>query len=161
MGLSDRIAVMRSGRIVEVGTPDALYLRPRHPFTARFVGQAELMPARVLSRDGAAALVETPVGRLAAADALVEPGGEASLLVRPEHIELLDGESAPAANMLEGRVHAVAFLGKLADHEIDIAGHRLRAQTLSTARRRVGDVVRVHLPPARCIVLPVDKASDD
>ncbi|MBY0338532.1 MAG: ABC transporter ATP-binding protein [Acetobacteraceae bacterium] len=156
MGLSDRIAVMRAGRIVEVGTPDALYLRPRHPFTARFVGQAELMPARVLSRDGGAALVDTPVGTLSAADSLVEAGQEAGLLVRPEHVELLDGGAAPATNTLDGRVLSVAFLGKLADHEVAVAGHRLRVQTLSTARRRVGDAVRVHLPPARCIVLPVD-----
>lgn len=152
MALSDRIAVMRAGRIVEVGTPDQLYLRPRHPFTARFIGQAELVPADLLRRDGGGALLRTRLGDIACEWAGDVAPGPASLLVRPEHIELHPpGTDGP--NTAHGRVLSVAFLGKLADHEVDVAGLRMRVQTMSTARRAPGTEVTLRFPPERCVAL--------
>ncbi len=157
MALSDRVAVMRAGRIIELGAPDDLYLRPRHPFTARFIGQAELVEAEIIRRDGAGALLRTPLGDIACADATAAPGPRASLLVRPEHILLGPvGETGP--NTLPGRVLSVAFLGKLADHEVETAGRRLRVQTVSTERRAPGEAVSLHLPPERCVALPPEAA---
>jgi iron(III) transport system ATP-binding protein len=156
MALSDRIAVMRAGRIVELGAPDALYLRPRHPVTARFIGQAELIAAELIRRDGAGALLRTPLGEIACGDATVT-NGAASLLVRPEHIELLP-EGATGPNTVPGRVAGVAFLGKLADHEVEANGLRLRVQTLSTQRRPAGTAVTLRFPPDHCIALPPEQA---
>jgi ABC-type Fe3+/spermidine/putrescine transport system ATPase subunit len=158
MALSDRIAVMRAGRIVELGAPDQLYLRPRHPFTARFIGQAELVAAELIARDGAGALLRTPLGDIACAEAASAPDtGAASLLVRPEHIEMLPA-GATGPNTIPARVAAVSFLGKLADHEVEAAGLRLRVQTMSTDRRPPGAEVTLRLPPARCVALPPEAA---
>lgn len=152
MALSDRIAVMRAGRIVEIGAPDQLYLRPRHPFTARFIGQAELVPAELLKRDGDRALLRTRFGDIACEWAGGVAPGPASLLVRPEHIELHPlGEDGP--NTVRGRVLSVAFLGKLADHELEVAGLRMRVQTMSTTRRAPGTEVTLRFPPDRCVAL--------
>ena len=155
MALSDRIAVMRAGRIVEMGAPDQLYLRPRHPFTARFIGQAELVSAELLRRDGAGALLRTQLGDIACASAGDVAPGPASLLVRPEHIEFCPlGQEGP--NTARGRVLSVAFLGKLADHEVEVAGLRMRVQTISTARRAPGTEVVLRFPPDRCVALTRD-----
>jgi iron(III) transport system ATP-binding protein len=153
MALSDRIAVMRAGRIVEIGAPDQLYLRPRHPFTARFIGQAQLVPAELLRRDGGGALLRTALGDIACEEASGLVPGPASLLVRPEHIQMLPLDEA-SPNSVRGRVLSVSFLGKLADHEVEVAGIRMRVQTLSSTRRAPGVEVTLRLPPEHCVALP-------
>src|SRR5919202_2707531 len=78
MFMADRIALMREGRVVQVGTPQALYLRPADPFVATFLGEVNRMPALV--RDGRA---ETAIGRLSAPPAC-RADGLAEVLLRPE-----------------------------------------------------------------------------
>jgi len=160
MALSDRIAVMRGGRIVEMGAPDDLYLRPRHPFTARFIGQAELMDAMILRRDGSAALLRTPIGDVWCNDAAATTTEDVSLMVRPEHIAFLpDGADPAATNCVAGRVASVSFLGKFADHEVEAGGRIMRVQTLSIERRSKDSAVVLRVPPERCIALPREAAS--
>jgi iron(III) transport system ATP-binding protein len=156
MALSDRIAVMRGGRILELGAPDQLYLRPRHPFTARFVGQAELITADVVQRDGSGARLDTALGPVVSHAAEAATGPLASLLVRPEHVELAPpGETGE--NVFTGRVRRVSFLGKLAEHEVELGTQLLRVQTVSKHRHPAGTEVSVRLPPEHCVVVPRDE----
>jgi iron(III) transport system ATP-binding protein len=82
MFMADRIALMREGRVVQLGTPEELYLRPATPFVATFLGEVNRLPARV--RAGAA---ETVIGA-APANGLPE-GSQAELLLRPEGLRVL------------------------------------------------------------------------
>jgi thiamine transport system ATP-binding protein len=63
LALADRIAVMRNGRIEQIDIPRTLYRRPRSLFVASFLGQANLVPARVSGREGRYVQVQTPLGR--------------------------------------------------------------------------------------------------
>ena len=151
MALSDRVAVMRDGRVVELAPPRDLYLRPRTAFAARFVGQADLTPCAVLGRDGEATVLETAFGRMLSH--AVPEGARAplSLLIRPEHIEFA---SADGPNRVTGTIRRVVFSGRLVEYLIETAqGVTIRVQGTSGTIREEGEAVRLHLPPERLVVV--------
>ena len=99
--MSDRIAVMRAGRIEQLGTAKAIYERPETSFVASFIGTANLIPAELASPGR----VTTPAGPAAVAE---RPGaaGKMLLTVRPERLRLArSGEGWP------GRIARVTYLG--------------------------------------------------
>jgi len=135
LSLADRVAVMRAGRVLQVGEPAALYARPSDRFVATFVGDADLIPGR--AQDGA---VATAVGRLVvAADA---PGGavigDVEVALRPERVRLqLDG-SGP------GVVRGITYFGH--DQLVEVAledGERLRSRMGPVRSFEPGDRVSV------------------
>ncbi|MBL8835361.1 MAG: ABC transporter ATP-binding protein [Alphaproteobacteria bacterium] len=159
LSLSDRIAVMKDGAIVELDTPQALYLRPRTTFTARFVGQADLLPCTVVERGADRLALDTPLGPLHST--VFPPGldGTLALLVRPEHIEFRDGEAAFGRNMLGGVVQRVLFSGRLVEYVVQVGAAALRVQATSRSLKAEGDRVTLHLPPERCVVVAGDADS--
>ena len=157
LSLSDRIAVMKDGHVVEIGAPRDLYLRPRHAFTARFIGQAELIACTPLVRDGNGFAVETALGRLVAG-VNAEAGARAeALVVRPEHITLRPGHH-PGPNALPGRLEAVTFAGRIVEYRVAVGRGTITAQTLSTDILERGAEVTLHLPPERCVLVTDAKA---
>jgi spermidine/putrescine ABC transporter ATP-binding subunit len=108
--LSDRVAVMQDGRIVQIGAASELYAAPSNAFVASFIGESNLLPARVLRLGVGEADVEVPAfGRqlTAAAAPGVALGEPAKLLIRPEHLRLDDNDG------VEGMVEEVVYLGEL------------------------------------------------
>src|SRR5438046_5190941 len=106
LSLSDRVAVMKDGRVLQVGAPKELYERPRTRFVADFVGTNNLVPGRVTEWAGAELVVDTAVGRLRAV-----PSGpvvdRCVLAIRPENVAL-DSRSAPDGNLVRGRIAFVS-----------------------------------------------------
>lgn len=104
MFLADRIAVMRDGQLVQVGTPEELYCHPANAFVAGFFGEVNRLDGIV--QNGA---VRTPFGRLSA-EGLAE-GDRAEIVIRPEALIL---ENSPTGNAGEGvaRVLASRLLGR-------------------------------------------------
>lgn len=105
MTMADRIAVMRGGRIEQLGTPSELYEQPKTAFVAGFLGVSNLLYGSVSGEtavrlDGGA---EVRVGR----SALAGHSGEVAVGIRPEKIRLGGGEG----NKLAGRVTEVAYVG--------------------------------------------------
>jgi len=84
LAMSDAVAVMRDGRVLQVDEPSALYRRPTDCWVARFLGEAEFIPG-VASRGS----VETPLGTFPAAEGLE---GLVEVMIRPESVELIPGE---------------------------------------------------------------------
>jgi ABC-type Fe3+/spermidine/putrescine transport system ATPase subunit len=117
--LSDRVAVMRDGRIEQLGTAGDLYDRPVNAFVAGFIGESNLLPARVVAIAGGEAEAEVPdLGlsvRAAAAPGL-QAGKPAVLLVRPEHV--LVGERAGLA----AEIGELVYLGELTALHLRLAG---------------------------------------
>lgn len=168
LSMSSRIALMRTGRVVEVDTPENLYLRPRDPFTARFIGQVDLVPGRLVQRDGERVIVETSFGaplKATLRDAGFSGTAEVALLIRPEHIDIrptneVSGESGTEDNRLRGTITSAQFSGKLQEYVVEVNGTPLRVQSLSRRIHEVGDDVELTIPGSRCVVVPlVDRAD--
>ena len=118
--VSDLIAVLDEGRIVQTGTPEELYRSPATPGIARFLGLGNLVQARV--QDGSTII--TPMGRLTVEGHGRSPGETVTLLVRPDAAQLPD-PSGPAPlkeNVLEGVVKACVFKGRGYHVEIGFDG---------------------------------------
>jgi ABC-type Fe3+/spermidine/putrescine transport system ATPase subunit len=151
LAIADRIAVLDSGRLVQVGTPDDLYHRPRTAFVARFVGHANVVRAQVAaSRDGfAEVLAWDGVAMTATADDRFAAGAPVDLALRPEVFELAADGSERSA--FEARVRTRTFLGAVVDLRCEIGGDVLAIRLPSHAALAVreGDPVRLRVAPAR------------
>ena len=117
MSMSDRVAVMSEGRILQLDTPEGIYRRPAHAFVAGFVGDATVLGGQLIRRDGGEALVRA-AGRdfvvpAAPLEALAE-GAAALLYLRPEHLQ--PGEE----NGLTGTVASRAYLGDRAELVVEV-----------------------------------------
>jgi iron(III) transport system ATP-binding protein len=146
MAISDRVAVMSQGRLLQVGTPQELYYAPRTVFVAQFIGRANLLPATVAAVAGSAAelrLLGRPC-RVAAPAAGIAPGASVRALVRPEAVIL----GRPAAGAIEGKVVEALFLGDKSEYMVAVAsGERLTVTTAdpALAALRAGDAVALGL----------------
>ena len=140
LALSDRVVVMRAGRIVQVGTPKAIYERPRTSFVAGFIGVANFFSGQVVATDGAGRVgLRTEEGLvlpLAPATG-AEAGRPVRFIVRPEKIELRRG-GRPG---LAGRVERVVYLGAATFYDVRLDGGQLvRAQASGQRAGADGDL---------------------
>ncbi|MDR7481127.1 MAG: ABC transporter ATP-binding protein [Armatimonadota bacterium] len=154
LALSDVVAVMEAGRVVEVGTPHELYARPQHRFTATFLGEISYLSGRVVGAGADDVAVLTAAGPLrCAAPGRVAPGIPVVVGVRPEHVHLARQRPPDGLpNAVEGEVVSALFEGTRVKY-------RLAAGTLSLLAYgpvgfAPGDRVWGLIDPARLIVLP-------
>ena len=131
LSLSDRIAVMRDGRFVEVETPEALWNHPRSVFAAQFLGGANVLKGAAKA-DGDGASVATEFGVLRTTHAVQGP---VSLFVRPERVTLVTPGTTPAvngANRFDCALVGQRFHGEVRDLELQVPNGpilRCRART--------------------------------
>ena len=156
--LSDKIAVMRDGEIVQLGGPKDIYDDPNSRFTAEFIGTTNLLEGTVASIEGDAMRVETPQGALlcAALDSLA-PGDRAAVAVRPANIGV-SAERPNADNALEGVVETVVFLGDSHDCRVNVGGALIRAFVHASRSVQRGDKVYLTMSASDCRLLPPDAA---
>jgi putrescine transport system ATP-binding protein len=144
MTLSDRIAVMDSGRLAQVATPAVLYEEPRTRAVAEFVGDITLFAGEVTARQGdlvAIASAEAGATLLDDAPDSPEPGQPVWLAVRPEKFTIRKGEPAGGLNELAGEVWDIAYLGDWTTYIVRLdSGKRVRVATANT-RRHVADPI--------------------
>jgi iron(III) transport system ATP-binding protein len=152
--ISDRVAVMRAGRIEQVSTPDQLYLRPVNRFVAGFVGEANLLPGEV--RHGE---VITLIGRFRAGDGSLADGTRAEVLLRPEQLHMLPIDRLSTAPRPETvlTVTRRVFHGSQVHHVLrSPEGFELEAATPSSATLEVGTEVIAHARARGVPVYPLD-----
>jgi ABC-type Fe3+/spermidine/putrescine transport system ATPase subunit len=117
MNLSDRIAIMATGRVVQAGAPRDVYEQPASAFVAKFLGESNLLPG-----EAAGSVLRRPDGTALAA--VNSAQGPALLFVRPEKL-LLHAHPPATGNRLTGRVIRSAFLGNLIRTELDVGGGQI------------------------------------
>jgi iron(III) transport system ATP-binding protein len=158
LSLSDRVAVMRDGRVLQVGAPKELYERPRTRFVADFVGTNNLVPGRVSERGPEQLVVQTPLGPLRAIAATVV-GERCVLAIRPENVALDSGPS-PAGNVVRGRVAFVSYLGSTVRYDVETAdGQVIRADVRDAWHHEplpIGQEVAVSFPASATLALADD-----
>ena len=152
LALSDLIAVMRAGRIVEVGTPQKIYFNADTQFVADFIGRANLVKARVRGQRDGHTLVESGLGVIACDPREFPPGAEATLCIRPEFIRVTAGEAA-GENVVNARVATRVFVGEAYECEIRAGSEVLLTRVDPDANVQVGDAVSFRLEPAHCLLV--------
>jgi putative spermidine/putrescine transport system ATP-binding protein len=157
--MSDRIAVMNRGRVIQVGTPLEIYDRPASRFVSDFIGDSNLIEATAERVAGGRVELRAGDGTsltAAAADG-VAAGQRVTLAVRPERVRLLgDGEPAPA-NVLPGTIDSVNFQGDSILYRVacDAGRHVLALQPNDrrAAIHPVGTRVRASFRPDDAVLL--------
>jgi iron(III) transport system ATP-binding protein len=149
MALSDRIAVMHQGEVMQYGAPREVYTRPANKTVADFMGLVNLLSGRVLRAAGEDSLVAIggnhPIG-LALPRALAD-GDAVQVAVRPESLRvtvLAPGVAGDGPATVPGKVADVTFLGNVIDCHVTIDdGSRIRVQVDPTQTLEVGQRVAI------------------
>jgi iron(III) transport system ATP-binding protein len=160
LALSHEIAVMNEGRIVQVGTPRAIYDHPRTKFVADFIGTTNFISGMALGRDAQTGRWNV---RTAAGDMLVHTDSELSsdmrvtVSIRPEDVELL--EEAPVENGLNlssGLLDQKVFLGDFIDCQVKVGDVVLLSRAHPSLRTPIGGNIHIRTNPEKCIAIPED-----
>lgn len=157
LSMSNRIAVMDKGHIVQEGRPREIYQAPQTEFVARFVGTTNFIRGTVtgLPEDGGGVLVQTPVGTLrcrSAAD--LTESAEVTIAIRPEAVRI--SPEAPVEvgqNLLKGTVTMFQFLGECIDYRVEAGGETIRVRTDPKATFRRGDSAFLSVLPEDCVIV--------
>jgi ABC-type Fe3+/spermidine/putrescine transport system ATPase subunit len=155
LSLSDRVAVMRDGRIQQVAAPKALYERPANRFVADFVGTNNLIPGVCRERGAGGILVETPLGLVyGRSDDGIAAGTRCVLAVRPENVTL----ASSGDNVFDGRVAVASYLGNTLRYDVETPGGLVLKVDVRDAWHHqplaVGQPVRVAFPASVALPLP-------
>jgi len=142
MVVSDRIAVMSNGKVMQVGTPNEVYERPRTTFVAEFLGAANLIKGR---RKGKG--VETDYGVLETAN--TPPWEQGALAIRPERIRL--SVEKPAKNGIRLRIVELIYRGTDLDIWLEPGPIRVRTQVIKDLE--IGNEIWLELPVEALVIL--------
>ncbi|GIV58237.1 MAG: iron(III) ABC transporter ATP-binding protein [Rhodothermaceae bacterium] len=140
LSFADRVAVMRQGRIEQVGTPEEVYYEPRTLFVAQFLGRTNLLLAEAQGTEA-----DTPLGRVALNRSA---HGPVLVSLRPEHLTL----DVPEPGTPAGEVVAREFKGHDITFRVRLEGAEYLVHTHNRMMFRPGDVVRVR-PLEAAVVL--------
>ena len=149
LALSDRIAVMHRGQVMQLGPPREVYTRPANKTVADFMGLVNLVPARVARAAGERGVVTFADHRTltVALPPGVAEGQAVHVAVRPESLRLSPPNAAPVGNgaaALPGRVADLTFLGNLTDCHVTLDdGTRVRVQLDPRTVLSIGQRVEV------------------
>jgi iron(III) transport system ATP-binding protein len=145
MAISDRIAIMNAGRIVQIGTPEELYRRPVSSFVATFLGEANLIRCKVVEVAMDLLILGINGVRWNVATSVRAPAGtEVEAMVRPEATKLSETKSG-----LPGQVVSCTYLGSKIEYVVRVGDQVLKivqSDPSSGARFTEGGVVNVLLP---------------
>jgi iron(III) transport system ATP-binding protein len=155
--MSDTVAVMDQGRIVQQGTPVEIYQAPREKFVANFIGLTNFLAGRVESAGGGA----TGIGEVTTASGKLRcilPEGIASgenviVVIRPEDINIVAAPGATNDNVLRGKVDAVIFMGEALECQLSVGDQKLRTKLHPSSPVRQGETVFLQLPAQSCRAL--------
>jgi len=134
MSLSDRIAVMRDGRVEQIGTPEEIYLRPASLFVASFVGRVNALPGRVIRNANGRACVEMLDYRFEVASERC-PAAEVLVLVRPEAIRMAEA-GAQGVPGVRGVVEEIEYCGDQVEYRVRVGAELIVAVELALLRQQ-------------------------
>jgi len=158
LSMSDRVCIMRAGKIEQIGSPQELYDRPRNRYVAGFVGSTNFFDGKVAGISGSTATVTLTDGRDVTGEAVndLRPGQDVTVSVRPEQIHL---SSKASEASLPVTVLNRIFLG---EHTEYLVRHESLGEFLVLAPRlaelnegpfNTGDVLQASWDPGAALVL--------
>ncbi|MEL6800664.1 MAG: ABC transporter ATP-binding protein [Pseudomonadota bacterium] len=138
MTVASRVAVMNEGRVIQVDPPDRIYETPTSTYVADFIGEVNLIEGRATVKDAEAATLAWAEGQpeiLATPGQGLESGAQATFAIRPEKVAISAERPTDRNNVVQGRVHDIAYLGNISTYHVMLAsGQIIKAQTANNRR---------------------------
>jgi ABC-type Fe3+/spermidine/putrescine transport system ATPase subunit len=160
MTISDKIVVMRKGSIEQVGTPQELYLQPKTPYIANFIGEANFLNGTIMKTSKKGMFAEVPGGLMIQTKSnQFTIGDRIVLAVRPEYIKIEDYTGSDV-NIIAGKIERIRFIGGIIRYEVRLVNDDLmaiRATIESKTQYETGDKVSLRLDSERIHVFPYPK----
>ena len=156
--MADRIAVMMSGKIVQVDTPSALYETPSCTAVAEFIGNINLLPGTV-EATGESVVIDTgSAGRLSvpAGQSQARLGKKAVLAVRPEKLRIANEPPDGGYNGLRGKLIAESYAGDRSHYFLDVAGLSRRLMVAKLNERPSSTRSRIDGTEEVWVVWPIE-----
>jgi iron(III) transport system ATP-binding protein len=154
LAISDRVAVLRGGKIEQVGSPEEIYQRPQTAFVAEFLGGTNMLPGIAGAFDGEATEVTVCGATLSVRGRVAEPGGKVLLSIRPEALRIAQSSEVP---LLTTRLVLREFLGQIQRlHTALPDGTPIRVSTLSGVPVTAveGAALALAYDPAQIVAFP-------
>jgi len=149
--ISDAIAVMDAGQIVEIGAPKEMYYEASHKFVVSFVGDVNFVNAEIVGKMGNLTLVRSALGEVACRANQELPNGSVGVLsMRPEIFELLSNNSEQRQNVLHCRVEQLLFTGEAYEADVTIGEVQLSVRLSSYTDVQEGETISLFADPERC-----------
>jgi iron(III) transport system ATP-binding protein len=157
--MSDTVAVMNQGRILQEGSPVEIYQSPSNRFVANFIGEANFIDGEIIflpANGKQLGEVATSLGHLKC----MLPDGETLgervvIVVRPEDIALSRGSSASDANVIEASLEDVIFMGNTVEYQVKAGDYRLHFNVHPSTGLSRGASVSLLLSPYKCRALNI------
>jgi len=158
MVISDRIAVLEKGRIMQLGIPLEIYSKPANKFVAGFMGTTNFIHGKVISFNKDYAEVITDDGvTLTGCGRELKKGDEVDVAIRPESIKFLSPAEAKTVpldpNLYEAEVVRASYIGELIDYQLKIKNHLIRARGEVRTPYAVSERIAIKLDPDQLAVL--------
>ena len=158
LSLSDRIAVMNRGVILQEGTPQEIYRLPANSFVANFIGSGmNMLEATVVAAGDSRVQLESRWGPFECIRPTVDfvHGDKALIGIRPESFEVCVGGHAHegSSNTVEARVEVATFTGDGLEFQALADSKLIRGRTNPWINLEIGQRIYLHCPPERCLLL--------
>jgi ABC-type Fe3+/spermidine/putrescine transport system ATPase subunit len=162
MAISDRIAVMRKGKILQVGTPRELYMKPESIFVAHFIGESNFLEGYVSEKTDGNIIIELREGtKVEALNGNFTKESQVVLSMRPETLIIEPGLQY-GQNVVSGTVERITFEGSNIRYEIRLANEEIIVAvkpTLSGEWLKVGENIKIFMPVEFTHVFPYPKVG--
>lgn len=158
MALSDRIAVMNEGRLVQVDKPYEAYEYPGNSFVSGFLGKSNIFPGRIVSVEEGLTWVEAGNHRFPTTITDYKIGTEVNILIRPEKINV----SSEADSLLSATIETQIFLGGhwLLQAQTDIGTLIVTRRNVGLINSKEGDIIYLNWSPEELRVIPREQGND-
>lgn len=155
--ISDVIAVMKEGKIVEIGEPKALYYGASNKFVVSFIGDANFVAGEVIDGAADAVIVRTSLGGITCrTDREIPAGTRGVIVLRPEVFELSSDGLSEGSNVLRGKVAQLLFTGDAYEVTLGIKDVQLSVKVSPFVDLQKDEELTLYVPPERCRFIPSD-----
>ncbi len=156
LSMSNRIAVMRDGRLVQVDPPREVYMRPTGSFIATFMGSTNLVPGTLTRDVDSSWAVETEIGIFRSGKTSEVGSGQRVLLtIQPVNVRV-HLETNHTVNVVKGTVVLTVFCGDFVDCQFKVGNQTLYGRYHPSMELSKGQEVYIELPAEHCIALAQD-----
>jgi iron(III) transport system ATP-binding protein len=159
MVISDRIAVMESGNVVQIGTAHEIYEKPANKFVADFIGTMNFIPGEIVEilPDATGVYVRTEFSEkilcTTSGNTAASPGEKVYASIRPEDVEVFTEPTQARENLFKGTIAHKAYLGNFLYFFVSVNDTMIRVQVSHHLPQEEGQELHLFLNPKKCSIL--------